>query len=427
MRFTPRIKKSFSFLFTAILSLFTPCLIVHAQPDETGAEYIADSLFKTILFHRSGWDLSMPVLIDNEDNNLTLGFDYLGESRHDLSFSIRKCRYNWEFNDVAEQRYLSGFNDVPVYDYIVSRNTLTDYIHYEVAVPGEDLQLQQSGNYLLEVHPYGEPNNVLFTRRFCIAERRTEVRAKVRPLDAVRQELEVEIDLGELTVDNPMAEIKVVVIRNYNWNDNIRYTMPPVLRNNILYLDLPFQLVSSGMNEFRNFDTKSTRYLSDRIAYFDYQVPYSHAYLKPDELEPHTPYFSSSDLNGRFYIENTEGNDRHSEADYLFIHFTLKAASPLTDTVFLYGALTNWKTDRNTMMHYNYNKGVYQKTLRLKQGFYDYMYVTTSEEGSLYSTDQTEGNHSETENDFLIFVYYRANMSDFDRLVGYSVVNSEDR
>jgi hypothetical protein len=39
----------------------------------------------------------------------------------------------------------------------------------------------------------------------------------------------------------------------------------------------------------------------------------------------------------------------------------------------------------------------------------------------------TEGNHSETENDYLIFVYYRSQTDDFDRLVGYTVVNSTNK
>lgn len=427
MYFKLQIKKYSLLLFQAIPALFLSGSPSQAQDMEYAQDRVNDTLFRTIIFHRNNWELSMPVLVWNDEENLVLRFDYFGEARHDLSYSLKKCRYDWEINNIAEHRYLEGFNDTPIYRYESSLNTLTDYTHYQADIPGEELKLLKSGNYLLLVHPYGDKEEVLFTRRFCVVEKQTEIRARVKPVNNRQQEIQLEIELGRLDIINPQAEIKVVVIKNYNWNAQIKYTTPPVLRNQVLHLDLPYQLISDGGAEFRNFDTKSTRYLSEQIDHYEYRVPYYHVFLKQDELTPYEPYFSDDDLNGQFRIDMENAYNRHTEADYFYVHFFLKSFNPLDSDVFLYGSLTNWETNESSRMLYNFNKQGYQKTLRLKQGFYDYQYVTFQPSDGKPGTTFTEGNYAETVNDYLIFVYYREPMGDFDRLIGYRLVESTER
>ena len=38
--------------------------------------------------------------------------------------------------------------------------------------------------------------------------------------------------------------------------------------------------------------------------------------------------------------------------------------------------------------------------------------------------DRTEGNHYETENDYIILVYYHGTTSRYDKLIGYQIANS---
>ena len=44
--------------------------------------------------------------------------------------------------------------------------------------------------------------------------------------------------------------------------------------------------------------------------------------------------------------------------------------------IYLFGEFTNYATNENSKMEFNMEKGAYEKTLLLKQGFYDYSYVT---------------------------------------------------
>jgi hypothetical protein len=417
-------KKFILFFAGSFFYLIFIATVCHSQQEKLAADRVYDSLFQTILFYRTGWDLSMPILVRNEEEGLTLRFDYLGNPRHDLIYTIRNCSFDWKINDVSEHRYLEGFNEIPLYDYSMSRNTLADYAHYHTMVPDENQKLLHSGNYLLSVSSTDDRETPLLEKRFCINEKQVEIRAEVKRINDTEQELQIQVNLERLRVTNPLSEIKVRIVKNYNWNDQLISKSPPVLRDQVLYLDMPYQLVAEAGTEFRNFDIKSIKYISEHIDHIEYKVPYYHFYLKPDEANPYVPYFSSSDLNGRYYIESSDANDRFTEADYVYVHFFLKSPQPVPADVYIYGALTGWKTGESNYMYYDHTQQAYVKTLRLKQGFYDYCYVTREYDSEAIRMDMTEGNYSETENDYLIFVYYRETMNDFDRLVGYSLVNS---
>jgi hypothetical protein len=401
-------------------------LSINAQQSEETQEIYSDPNIKTILFYQSGWDLSMPVIFINENQKLSLDFDDLEASEVDFSYSVTSCTFDWKINDVSEHEYLEGINDIPIYNVRQSINTTKSYTHYSATLPNEDIQLSKSGNYLLRVYKNEEPDKIIFTKRFCIAERLADVKAYIKKPDDENQEIFLEIDLGNLDLSNPLAEIKVVVIKNYDWNNQIEIITSPFLRDNKLFFDMPFQIMSPGGNEFRFFDIKSTKFISERVNNIEYLSPCFHFYLKPDELKRFKPYFTLKDLNGRFYIDIPDVFNRHEEADYVYVHFTLETTYPFGSDVYIYGALTNYKTDESNYMTFNIDKQAYEKTLLLKQGYYNYAYVLKDYNEKKIEFDPTEGTHAETENDYIVFVYLKKTISDIDRLVGYKIINSTE-
>ena len=76
-------------------------------------------------------------------------------------------------------------------------------------------------------------------------------------------------------------------------------------------------------------------------------------------------------------------------------------------------------------MTYDENKGIYQASLLLKQGWYDYQYGLKSSEG--WNLKKIEGEHFQTENEYEIFVYYREMGSRYDELIGYTILNPNKR
>ena len=93
--------------------------------------------------------------------------------------------------------------------------------------------------------------------------------------------------------------------------------------------------------------------------------------------------------------------------------------------IYLLGELTNHLLNENAKMEYNVEKGIYEKALFLKQGYYSYTYVTKDLKGNAAADfESTEGNAWQTENDYTVFVYYRSLSDRHDELVGITTINS---
>jgi len=395
---------------------------LQAQDNYSEAETLFHEDIRTIMLYRAGWELTFPVIIKGEPVQLELRFDYLGENSNTFSYAVTNCTYDWRLNPAGDHEYIEGFNDITIDNSTPSRNTTTDYINYFAKIPGEGLKITQSGNYLLKVFETNNQENVFFTRRFCIAEKLVEIDAQVKRYHHENQELMISVDLGRLNLMNPLEEVKVVVLRNYDWYNQIPVNSPPYLRNNKLHFDLPGQIAAEGLNEYRYFNTKTTLYSPEGVEKIEYIPPSFHFTLKTDELRGFLPYYTSEDLNGRYYIDLNDAYDRHTEADYMVVNFKLDCEELYGMNIYLYGALTDWRQDETNRMVYNNESGGYEKTLLLKQGLYNYLYMVDSGKETFFS--MTEGSHSETENDYIILVYLRETMGDFDRLVGYELIES---
>lgn len=397
------------------------------QTNTIAKEICTDPNIQTILLFKTGNEMSIPILKFRENEKLTLGFDYLDVKGGNYSYSVINCSYDWLINTLPDNLYIDGFNNIPINDFRLSVATSRLYTHYSIDLPDDELKILSSGNYMLKVYKNSDPDIAIITKRFSISESLVEINAKVNLPDEENQELQIEIDLKNLNLTNPLAETRIVVIKNYDWNNIVKIKSPPQLRDKKLYLDMPYQVSSPGGNEFRYFETKDTRYESDKVGFIEFQNPYYHFHLKPDKLKEFTTYFNSQDFNGHFYIEVPKAFNRHEEADYVYVHFTLESAQPFGSDVYIYGALTGYQTDESNYMTYDPQKGIYEKTLLLKQGVYNYAYATKDFDKNNIDFSQTEGNHSETENDYIIFVYLRKPSSEIDRLIGYKIINSSMR
>jgi hypothetical protein len=106
------------------------------------------------------------------------------------------------------------------------------------------------------------------------------------------------------------------------------------------------------------------------------------------------------------------------------VHFTLASPEPVDGDVYLSGAFTNWSFIREYKMNYDATRREYRGTAFLKQGWYDYQYVVKSATLPPY---HFEGSHYETENNYEVFVYYRAFQPQADLLIGYITLEENAR
>ena len=78
-------------------------------------------------------------------------------------------------------------------------------------------------------------------------------------------------------------------------------------------------------------------------------------------------------------------------------------------------------------MVFNPDKGAYEGTLLLKQGYYNYSYISVDareKDRGHFSFSNTEGNYNNTENNYTILVYYKAFGARSDELIGYTQMNT---
>src|SRR5205085_7495219 len=138
------------------------------------------------------------------------------------------------------------------------------------------------------------------------------------------------------------------------------------------------------------------------------------------------PFIYYRDLNGSFTIESFENINPFWQGDYAFTHFSFIPPDrrPLEGSdVYIFGEMTNWASDTTGLMHFNPETGAYEKTLFLKQGYYNYLYATKPINGGPISFTQTEGNYWNTENNYTVLVYYRPFGARADECIGYTSLN----
>jgi hypothetical protein len=169
--------------------------------------------------------------------------------------------------------------------------------------------------------------------------------------------------------------------------------------------------------------------MSDRMQRIDKQPTRTDVYVKPDNERKQQVYNYYRDMNGFYSIETTDNVNPFWQSDYVYTHFTFfppgNQQYPGRD-IYLFGEVTNYATDENSKMEFNAEKGAYEKTLLLKQGIYDYSYVTVpvKRPDEPPSFDNTEGNYPNTENVYLVLVYYRSFGGRSDELIGFAKLNS---
>ena len=113
------------------------------------------------------------------------------------------------------------------------------------------------------------------------------------------------------------------------------------------------------------------------------------------------------------------------EAEYVYVHFTLPTKEAVEDgSIYILGALTDWKYSNEYKMRYNKILSQYETTLYLKQGYYNYEYVYLKDNEKTGDESFAEGSHFETENDYAIYVYYKPLSSNYDQLIGMKRFNS---
>jgi len=397
-------------------------------------DFIYKDNIKSVELYREGWRMSPPVVKLRGGQQLILTFDDLDADVKNYHYTIIHCDAMWQPSDILKTEYIRGFNDDEISDYAFSFNTLKVYTNYQLSFPTDYMQYTKSGNYLLKVYEDEElDSNVVLTRRFMVTNQKVTVTGEVVPPVKIedrnyRQQVEFDISSGNFYIQNPYNELKVMVLQNWRWDNAVTNIQPRMVVNGKLDYQFLSDLIFDGGNEFRNFDIKSMRYQSERIALIDYDYQGNHVYLHTDERRNFKQYTRDDDLNGKFYREKEGADFSDTEADYTYVHFTLPYEHPLvTGNLYIFGALTNFDFTDEGMLKYDYEEGIYETSLYLKQGYYNYAYVFLEDGTEAGDMTLVEGNHWDTDNEYIILVYYREPGTYYDQMVGIEYITAHKK
>lgn len=394
-------------------------------------DYIYKPNIKTVRLYDENFELSQPIISLGAQTKLKISFDDLEADLKNYYFTIVHCDAAWQPSDLMPAEYIDGFPENPITDYRYSFNTMQRYTHYNTYFPTDNMKITKSGNYILKVFIDSDHENLAFTKRFVVYDNKITIQPKVSAASIIadryfKQEIDFTINYAGYQINNPYTDLTVVITQNSRWDNAITKLKPSFVRDVDIVYDFDEDNVFTGSNEFRNFDMKSIRYHSQQIADVQYDTASgTHVYLVPDEKRAFKRYTVNPDLNGNYAIKIQEGTTSEVEADYCYVHFFLSNPEVFTDgNLYVFGAFNGWKCTRENLMKYNEKRFGYEAVLYMKQGYYNYEYAFLKDGTTAADDSLIEGMHSQTENDYTIYVYHRQQRTFYDQLIGIKHFNS---
>jgi hypothetical protein len=397
------------------------------------SQIIDNKVFKsdirTPLAFPSGNPLGYPMLELYSTTPIEFHFDLMGTERNDYRYAVYHCDHNWNVSDLTSNEYLSGFSVQDINDIEYSFNTEIEFLHYTFQFPNDLSKPTRSGNYGVIVFDGEDPfTSQVATFRMIVFENLVQINGVVNNSSSVgdrfkRQEIDFDISHAGFQINAPLRDVKVVILQNGDWSSSVRGLAPTFIKQNQLIYDYNGPNNFDGGSEWRFFEVKSLKFASIQVEGLMMEPDGWHAYLRRDLLRGGKAYQTEFDINGKFFIRNDLGEESHLDAEYIWVHFKLDSPPILDAIVELETSESRFKPEL-FKLEYDMQEKAYAKKILMKQGYYNYRYKLRDLYHPNGDLSITEGNHSETENDYHIITYFFDRQFGGDRIIGVSAINS---
>ena len=391
----------------------------YAQQHEIRSENIAS------LQVVSGKDwLGDAVLRLGSSDRLTISFDDLTHQYHRYVYSLTHCEPDWTPTEgLFTSDYISGFQDgITIDNYQESINTNQLYNHYTLRIPNSSCAPKISGNYQLDIID-DDTKDVVATARFMVTENIANISTTIltdTDIDVRRshQQLNLRLDYPQtLKATNPREQFRVLVMQNHRSDNQVWCPPAPVMRPGTLEWTHTKNLIFPAGNEFHKFEMLDVHRNSMGVESLQWDGEWYHAHLYHDY--PRRAYVYDEDADGAFYIRNSDNIENDITSEYVKVNFYLDTPR-LDGEVYVDGKWTYNGLSEKYLMEYDDENKWYHVEIPLKYGYYSYQYLNILPAYSqrLTPTGETEGDFFQTENRYLVMVYYKGNGDRFWRLVG---------
>lgn len=399
------------------------CFTGQSQEYET----LPPDYIKTIQFTGQQELTGTPVI--KLGDRLKLTFDDIRARVADYYYTIEHYDYNWVPSRLAKNEYIEGFDNIRLFNFTNSLTTLQPYTHYDLRIPNKNTRrLKVTGNYMLKI--FNSDKQLVFSRKFMVFDPIVNVRTQVRrsrDLKNIGQKQLIEYRVGKdgFVFINPEQNVNTVIVQNNDFVSAIYDVKPQFVSGNELVFNYPKKTEFWGGNEYLFYDNRDIRVATMNIRRVELYDLYQ-TFLNTDFVRDGREYVFNPDINGSFRVNTVQGQDVNRESEYANIHFSLRCDKDLNGgELHVYGRFNNYSLTDETHLTYNKDTGLYETTLLLKQGFYNYKYVYLSAEGE-FNDHFISGSYDITENDYTILVYYRNVGGRYDEIIGVGSANSRN-
>ncbi|MFZ9695386.1 MAG: DUF5103 domain-containing protein [Chitinophagaceae bacterium] len=419
-----------------IINLLT-CLLIAGPVDAQLPDHIYRSNIRSVKLFKNGDQTAFPILQLGTSEQLELHFDDMEGDIKNYYYTLQLCQADWTPANVQPFDYLRGFISNRIFTYRPSSMVQTRYTHYKTFLPERNGGPTKGGNYLLKVYLNDDTTRLAFTRRVLVVNKRVNVSGLVQqPFNGNLLQTHQRVQVGVTPLNMPMNafspnDIRVVLLQNDRWNTAKIINRPTLFQGNYYeYNDEEFSNFPAGQ-EWRWVDLRSFRLRSERVLRIvdSDTSARTDVYINPDKERGKQLYLYYRDINGHWMQENRDNPNPFLQGEYAWIHFTFIPPGNLPyqgKEVYVYGELTGYEVKEENRMIYDPAKGYYTKALFLKQGFYNYAYLTMDDRRreETPSLENTEGNYWGTENQYMVLVYFRPFGGRADELIGQTTLRS---
>lgn len=383
---------------------------------------IFDENFKSLTFSKGSIILGDPFYTMNSQNPVSINFDLLSGHPESLQYQLIHCNKNWEKSNVNSMDAVEGFDSDYIENQQISYGPIQQYVHYNFNLPNQNTKFLISGNYIIKIFVEGIPQQPLAFLKFYVSEQLSNVNFQIDESSNVEQSnylqaYQIECTYNSGATIDPFSNIFINIQQNHQYFNEQWLSGPNFIKENKLVFLQDDDQTFNGSNEFRFFDISSFRNGSqfvDKTIFRDscYQV-----LLRNEVKRSYKQYLDYKDMNGRFFIRTYDNDDFDYQSEYGWVNFNLDMRKQIADSIFIFGQLSNWDLDQKFLMKYDSLTKKYHNKILLKQGFYNYIYVTKN--SKKISARAIEGAHFETNNEYVIKVYYQDPIDMYDRILCY--------
>ncbi|MFN0032343.1 MAG: DUF5103 domain-containing protein [Flavobacteriales bacterium] len=401
-----------------------------------GQEVLLNQTFrgdiKSVQAYPVGNALGYPLVELGTSDALEFHYDEMTTDLNTHNYTVLHCDHNWHQSDLSANEYLQGFNAQTITEFEAGFNTQIEYVHHTFTFPNDMMKPRYSGNYAVVVYNGNDAEDRsqwLITYRVVVYEQAVgmSINAGGTALIAERyksQDVDVAIQYEALVINDPQRDVHVTLIQNMDWTTSINQLKPQFVNANTLQYDYNMgENTFKGGAEYHHFETKSIQYSSIEVEHIALEDDGYHAYLRPDMAGADRAYSTQADINGNFLVKNDLADNPHTEADYVWVHFQLQTMEMKELAVFIEGRANQFETQKWTCT-YDEKLKAYTCTVLLKQGYYNYRYRTLNLYSKDATLDYTEGNFSNTENDYHAIAYWYDRAKGCDRVIALVADNS---